>query len=83
MKGESVTNPCESIRLFALCSAMEWTALPVAGGLYDQHPQLVDEWLHIFARRGAHEERKRKEQEQKQKRDSASRGRKSGRRMRG
>lgn len=22
--------------------------MPVAGGIYDQHPQLLDEWLVIF-----------------------------------
>jgi hypothetical protein len=23
---------------------MEWNHLPVAGGLYDQHPQLLSDW---------------------------------------
>ena len=27
---------------------MRWNHLPVAGGVYDQHPQLIDQWLYIF-----------------------------------
>lgn len=31
---------------------MEWTHLPVAGGLYDQHPKLLDDWMVIFGAKG-------------------------------
>ena len=48
-------RPTESMRLFALCSAMEWAVLPISGGIYDQHPQLIDEWLVIFEAKGRHE----------------------------
>lgn len=48
---------------------MEWNHLPVAGGLYDQHPQLLDEWLYIFSRKAAHEkqEQDRRDAEMKRK----------------
>lgn len=44
---------------------MRWNHLPVAGGLYDQHPQLLEEWKIIFAAKAEKEERERKEQERK------------------
>jgi len=28
---------------------MQWNHLPVAGGIYDQHPKLLEEWSIIFA----------------------------------
>lgn len=34
---------------------MGWSALPNAGGLYDQHPQLLEEFTVIFARRAVYE----------------------------
>ena len=55
----------ESIRLFNLCEATRWSHLPVAGGWYDQHPQLIEEWTVIFnakARRQAAEAAKQKHQ---------------------
>lgn len=39
----------EGIRLFAICSGMRWAHLPLAGGLYDQDPRLLDKWDHLFA----------------------------------
>jgi hypothetical protein len=30
--------------LFSICENMKWSHLPVAGGIYDQHPQLLTEW---------------------------------------
>lgn len=27
---------------------MQWSHLPVPGGLYAQHPRLLDEWQEIF-----------------------------------
>lgn len=46
-----------------LCEAMEWNHLPEAGGLYQQHPQLLDEWMTIFHMRADHDERDRKNKE--------------------
>lgn len=48
----------ESIRLFAICEAMKWSHLPIHGGIYDQSPQLMDEWVIIFERRAAYEKAK-------------------------
>jgi hypothetical protein len=45
---------------------MKWNHLPVAGGLYDQHPQLLDEWSYIFQVKAENEQREL----EKQKRDS-------------
>lgn len=67
VRGDTVEMPFESVRLFALCSAMEFAVLPVAGGLYDQHPDLIEQWSEIFAEKGRHEraemERHKREQE--------------------
>jgi hypothetical protein len=56
---------------------MKWSHLPVEGGIYDQHPKLIDQFRYIFATRAEHEEKKRKADEQKQRRNStpARRGR--------
>lgn len=41
----------ESIRLYSICSAMDFNHLPVAGGIYDQHPKLVEQWQMLFEAR--------------------------------
>lgn len=64
------------IRLFSLCEGMKWAHLPVAGGLYDQDPILLERWRIIFAKRAEYQERER----QKQERQSGS---SSGRRVAG
>lgn len=56
MGGGSIQHPYESLRLFGICSAMEWSILPVAGGIYDQHPRLLDEWQVIFSAQARHQE---------------------------
>ena len=38
---------CESLRLYAVMSAMEFAHLPVEGGIYDQHPNFIDEFIVI------------------------------------
>lgn len=38
----------ESLRLWSLCKNMEFSHLPVAGGIYDQDPKLVSQWEEIF-----------------------------------
>lgn len=43
------------MRLFAMCEAMRWAHLPVAGGLYDQHPKLLADWEVIWAAKHAHD----------------------------
>jgi hypothetical protein len=38
----------ESLRLYQLCKATKFAALPWAGGMYDQHPDLIEEWTVII-----------------------------------
>jgi len=56
----------ESIRLFAMCKAMKWAHMPVPGGLFDQHPILLDQWSVIFSEIS----KARKRDEDKRKRES-------------
>lgn len=48
-RGDMVENAPESMRLFSMCQAMKWSHLPIDGGLYAQHPRLLDEWEIIFS----------------------------------
>jgi hypothetical protein len=63
-----------SLRLFGICEAMKWNHLPVSGGLYAQHPDLLDDFALIFQVRAAHEEAERKKQEQEQKKQMGRTG---------
>lgn len=65
-----------SIRLFSLCEGMKWSHLPVAGGLYDQHPDLLDQFRYIFMKRNEHEaaEQEKREAEQNKKMKNPTRG---------
>jgi hypothetical protein len=54
---------------------MRWNHLPLPGGLYAQHPKLIDQFKILFQKRAEHEEKKRKEDESKRKQES--RGNKS------
>lgn len=58
---------------------MKWAQLPVAGGIYDQHPQFIEEIRFIFAERDKFREEEHKRREQEMKRNSGS-GRVAGRR---
>lgn len=49
---------------------MKWAHLPVAGGIYDQHPDFVDGVRYIMQRKYEAEEAKRKAEERKAKRKS-------------
>lgn len=71
----------ESLRLYILCKHMKWAHLPVGGGLYDQHPKLLDDWLIIMKVDAEQQDRKMREEERKNK-ASAPGGRPSGRRRR-
>lgn len=45
----------------------KWSQLPVAGGLYDQHPQLIDEWEFIGYKKNEARKRESKRAEAKAK----------------
>jgi len=63
-----------SIRLFNLLDNMKWNHLPVAGGLFDQHPRFVEEITYIFNERNAYQEAQRRKQEAEMKRNSGGSG---------
>ncbi len=67
-----IDNPPESIRLFALCANMKWAHLPLSGGLYAQHPRLLEEFEVIFQQ--LHAEEARRDARQKQEMARASKG---------
>lgn len=46
---------------------MKWNHLPEGGGLYAQHPRLLEELSYIFSERSKEQEKQRKEQERKNK----------------
>lgn len=68
-RGEPVENPPESLRLFALSEGMKFAHLPSVGGLYDQHPQIIDDWLRIMQVKGEEQkkDRDRRERDMKSK----------------
>lgn len=81
MKGNPVPPPIpESIRLFILCNGMNWCHLPADGGIYAQHPKLLDEWDIIFDEQARHEQKKRRDRDREAKREG--RGSSRGRRKR-
>jgi len=41
-----------------MCESMRWNHLPVAGGLYDQHPELLSQWQIIWEEKARYEEKK-------------------------
>lgn len=49
---------------------MKWSHLPEAGGLYDQHPDLLEGFMYIFSERNKYEaeqrEKEKRDQERKQ-----------------
>ena len=51
-----------------MCEAMKWNHLPVEGGLYDQHPDLLDGFMVIFAERSQHEAEEAEREKQNSKR---------------
>ena len=75
MKGDSVTEAHAIIRMFALCESMKWSHLPMPGGLYAQHPDLLDGFRIIFSARAEHEA----EEEKKRKSESKRLGSRGGR----
>jgi hypothetical protein len=45
------------MKLFALCLNMKWSHLPLPGGIYAQHPQLLEEFRIIFDVKNEHEQK--------------------------
>ena len=57
----------ESIRLYVLAHHLNFNHLPVAGGLYDQHPKLIDQWTDIARLVNSEQEREQAAQKRKKK----------------
>jgi hypothetical protein len=58
---------------------MKWSHLPLAGGLYDQSPDLLDQFRYIFGKRGEEQERERKKNEREANAAKSKRGKPLGR----
>lgn len=71
-----VQNPHPLLKLFADCERMKWAHLPVAGGIYDQHPDLLAGFRVIWAAQAEEADR----QEKQRARQSGQRPRVAGRR---
>lgn len=69
LDGGKIDWAYESLRLYLWCAGTKWAHLPVAGGIYDQHPLLIDEWGVLFEMQADHDraQNNRREQEMKQK----------------
>ena len=66
VRGKQIPPPVdESIRLFNMCQAFGFKHLPEAGGLYDQHPDLMDRFMFILA--AQQEQREREEAAERRK----------------
>lgn len=57
LAGESIDFAYESLRLFLFCEGTKWAHFPVQGGIYDQHPLLIDEWGILFSMKADHDRR--------------------------
>ena len=49
--------------MYQLCEAMKWNHLPVAGGIYDQDPDLLDGFIIIFRAKAEHDEAEAKKRQ--------------------
>lgn len=63
------------MRLFSLCSNMKWSHLPLPGGIYAQHPQLLVEFGIIFDEKNTYEAQQMAEQKAKADRAGSRKGR--------
>lgn len=57
--------------MFHLCSKMKWAQLPVAGGLYDQDPDMLRKFEIIFTAIDKNEKQEQEKREQEAKRNAA------------
>lgn len=64
-----------SLELYQFAKAARFVALPVAGGLYDQDPELLDQWLQIMQIENDAERRRQEAEERKAKSQSRTRRR--------
>lgn len=55
LAGGEIEFAYESLRLFLFCEGTKWAHFPVQGGIYDQHPMLIDEWSLLFSIKADHD----------------------------
>lgn len=53
--------------MYWLCKGMDWNHLPVAGGLYDQHPKFIDDMSELIKLDNEHQAREAEERKRHQK----------------
>lgn len=70
VKGEPVSNPLTSLRLYGYSKALKFSHLPDPGGLLDQNPIILQEWMEISMAENEEEARKQKEEERKRESES-------------
>ena len=58
----------EALRLYVFLKQIKWSHLPVAGGLYDQHPMFLDQMFELMQLDIAQQNREHKAAEAKAKR---------------
>jgi hypothetical protein len=63
----------ESLRLYTICKALKFGALPLAGGIYDQHPDLIEQWSIIMEAEAAREKRDHDRRESESRRNRGRR----------
>lgn len=74
LRGETISFAYESLRLFLWCAGTKWAHLPVAGGIYDQHPTLIDEWGVLFEIQAKHDKAEHEKQRQEMQRQQRQAG---------
>lgn len=73
--GKSIPWVPESLRLYVFCKGIKFTHLPVDGGLYDQHPDLIEQWEVIMEAEAARKKRDSEKQEAEMRRNTRRRRR--------
>lgn len=65
----------ESLRLYLICRMFKWNFLPDVGGIYDQSPRILEDFVTIREIEVKEEKRQQEAEKRKQKQQSGGRGR--------
>lgn len=63
VEGKQVDNPPTILKIFGIMEHTRWTHLPVPGGLYDQHPDFLEQLAVVFEERDKYREKEQKRRE--------------------
>ena len=69
--------------MFLVCESMKWNHLPVAGGIYDQDPRLMDKFAEIFSYRAEFQAKEAEKQKREANRSKNGMGNRVSRPARG